>query len=340
MTLKSDNSTDDTAAGLIFNILEAASSAEHYFLFASYTTFGVIGIPANLVVIGTIIRWRRLHFPRNILWLGVGISNVGNLTCFLLRVLFVLSENSWSIQARFSWFCGLFSATRLLIMLLSSLERHIYLTSSSWYKSHISNRWLLALQCNCFFLIFLVASAFSQIPDDTEEDFQSSFFTSSNFKTIGTILLGLFPICLTGVFMARFKIVQENPPIEMFHLSQFRPDDGGESSADGTVPVERPSHFVLVGDKRVSRIEAEAADSVNFSLIIFLVFIMLPSIVLYVVSSVCIQVSSKAEACVPYAWCFFYASTFLNAFYSGILNVLLFVLYNHDLRSLYSTRKT
>lgn len=154
--LNSEGRGGEKKAGLIFNILEAASYGEHYFLFTCYITFGVIGIPANLVVIGTIIRWRRLHFPRNIMWLGVGISNVGNLTCYLLRVLFVLLENSWSTQALFSWFCGLFSATRLLIMLLSSLERHIYLTSSSWYKNHISNRWLLALQCSCFFLVFLL----------------------------------------------------------------------------------------------------------------------------------------------------------------------------------------
>ena len=138
--------------------------------------------------------------------------------------------------------------------------------------------------------------------------------------------------------MTRFKIVQENPLIEMIKLDQPRSVDGGETA--GTVPVEKPSHFVLVGDKRISRLEAEAADSVNFSLILFLVFIMLPSIVLYAISSVCIQMLNVSETCIPYAWYFFYTSTFLNAFYSGILNVLLFVLYNHDLRSLYSTRRT
>ncbi len=342
MEAESENITfgNTTAAGLIYNILEAASSTEHYFLFACYITFGVIGIPANLAVIGTIIRWRRLYFPRNIMWLGVGISNVANLTCFLLRVLFIWWGNSWSTQARLSWFCGLFSASRLLIMLLSSLERHVYLNYSSWYKSHISNRLLLALQSSCFFLVFFMAAAFSQMPNDSNEDFQSGFFTSSNFKTIGTILIGLFPICLTGLFMtARFKIIQENPSIEMAKLGaapDARPDDGGEMA--GTPAFKQPNYFVLIGNKRLSRLEAEAADSVNFSLILFLV-IMLPPLVLYSISSACVHImSANVDTCIPYAWYFFYTSTFLNALYSSIVNVIFFVLYNHDLRSLYSRR--
>jgi len=144
--------TEEEHHDLLFSILEAVRSTNH-FVSTSYVIFGTIGIPINLVVIGTIIRWRRLHLARNIMWLGVGISNVGILTCHLLRALFFWWNISWVIQARCTWFSALFSSSRLLIMLLSILERHIYVNYSSWYKNYLSNRLLVALQVSLFFLI-------------------------------------------------------------------------------------------------------------------------------------------------------------------------------------------
>lgn len=57
------------------------------FLYLCQIFLTSIGIPLNLLLVGTIVFLKRLHLQRNLIWIGVRISNVTVLATHLMEYL-------------------------------------------------------------------------------------------------------------------------------------------------------------------------------------------------------------------------------------------------------------
>jgi len=81
---------------------------------------------------------RRLHFPRNVMWLGIGLTNI----LFLISHLFEVV----SVRAIFTCSNGTSMGYMTLVMMFASLERHICVNYSTWYKARLAVRFIILLQ--------------------------------------------------------------------------------------------------------------------------------------------------------------------------------------------------
>ncbi len=126
------------------------------YLSVGYATLAALGIPINLLVAGAIIFQERLHSPRNIIWLGVGFSNVLFLLGFVLDVAYARSEGSAPWQIFFEMSSGLPIASLVLNLHLSLLNRYVMLHYPLWYKQNVTNSLIVIGQLSSFLLLFLI----------------------------------------------------------------------------------------------------------------------------------------------------------------------------------------
>lgn len=78
----------------------------------------IVGIALNVTVAGAIISWSRLHMQRNIMWLGVGFSNLLLLIFHLAEVLAVY----WPISPVAADICAFISGLPNPALTLSWFE--------------------------------------------------------------------------------------------------------------------------------------------------------------------------------------------------------------------------
>jgi len=153
----------------------------------------LIGMPLNVLMAAVIISWRRLHSPRNILWLGSAFSN-----------LFILITNIIKFYA-FHWqdvpscklyiaIVGLPYASLLSNLLLALIDRSICVTRPSWYRRRVKISWIVLVQLSCFLLIcFIVKSPYIFGLTTLQ-----CAYNQSAGKFVTAVTLALFILCIVG----------------------------------------------------------------------------------------------------------------------------------------------
>ena len=233
--------------------------------------FAAIGIPLNLLLVGFIIFLERLQSPRNLIWIGIGFSNIFILVGFVLEAIFSKMEPSQS------WLCynmigGLPFGSLVINLHLSLFNRHVNLHYSSWHKRHVTNRLIVTTKIVCFILFFLI--------------FKGHYF-ASNFslremlpipEAIGSII-GILIVLVTSLFCNKTQ-TETSSDQHQVHYRTSLPND------QGTVKNAVEIHFVQIGNERVSRLDVEAGQGILFGAKISAAFTM-PVVVLFAVFLIC-----------------------------------------------------
>lgn len=122
------NNGDDLMHFDLKDILDPAHYVDR-FLFICTTILTVVGILINMLVIGAIVFFKRLHFPRIVGWIGIGISNVFVLISHLMFVIAAHWETSTvSTRGFYTWSILTSSFILTLNIVSTVLERCICIT--------------------------------------------------------------------------------------------------------------------------------------------------------------------------------------------------------------------
>ena len=125
------------------------------FVAASNVICSVVGMPLNLLIAFFIILKRRLHKTRNIIWLGVALSNVLILSHYLLEV-YAYQTQSATARKIFTLGLGLPYASLMLNLFFSLVDRYISIGHSVWYKRNVTITWIVSGQIGCFSILFVL----------------------------------------------------------------------------------------------------------------------------------------------------------------------------------------
>ncbi len=158
--------SDAEEAGHPYLEFQNLFDAVHYiddFLYICDLVSVTIGIPLNLVVIGTILLLKRLHLQRNFIWIGIGTSNIIILASHLTADLFVRLGSSASARALSIWFVALSTATQTVNISFAHLERYMCIYHSKWHKILLTTTSIIAVQLSSFVLLFLVVGLTTEI---------------------------------------------------------------------------------------------------------------------------------------------------------------------------------
>jgi len=287
-------------------------------------------------VIGAIVLLRRPHLTRNFAWIGIGISNIFSLVTVMAVGLSVRWESSASTHALCSWFVPLSIATQILNFMLAKVERHIAITYPHWHKSHATPIIVTAVQFASLLLIVVMGLVFNF---QLFEEFVSKIFSCTwTFKLVGSIIFGVLPLCLTCQVIVgtrtRILSIEINYPgnaaVELDNLRGVSPveQDNVDDLSPGTQnnePAEQRSYFVRIGNNLVSRLELSAAQTVDIITALYLLFVITPVFISFVVVSICLQTSSSSSSdCSSFIGGFYYTGGILNSLYSGIVNPVAF----------------
>jgi len=130
------------------------------FLAYGHLVCALLGTPINLMIILFIINCRHLRRqPRNIIWIGIGFSNIFVLTINILELAVFLSPETAEL-CRVRFFLNGFPATSLLMNYFFSLvERYLSTFHLLWYRRCVTVRLVGATQLAAFILLlFLMKS--------------------------------------------------------------------------------------------------------------------------------------------------------------------------------------
>jgi len=151
----------------------------------------------------------------------------------------------------------------------------------------------------------------------------------------GSIFLLLLPVILIGqTALMKTKTQKHYPSVEAIHFKS-KPQ-GGQQNQKPT-RYNRKKHFVLINNTRVKALDFEAAQNIYFIEKMYLISTMIPNIVLFVLVSVCFQISSSSESnannidCSCFVQVFYYLSALLMCIHSSIVNPFAFVYSTNDL---------
>jgi len=302
------------------NIFDAAYYIDD-FLYICDLISVTIGIPLNLVVIGAILLLKRLHLQRNFTWIGIGTSNIIILTSHLMVDLSVRLGSSASVRALSIWFVALSRATQTINISFSHLERYMCINHPKWHRTLFTTTSIVVVQLSSFILLFLVLGL-TNIPL-FQELFLNRLFSSWGFKLVGTLFIGLLPMCLAGQIAVMTTQTRKDNP------------DSVEKQNDGK-KIKSSSHFVVVGNNRVSRQDFNAAQHTFFMSNVYILFQTLKFISFALVIGCVIRTYSSIEeiyngSCASVVQGFYYTSGISSVFYSVILDPVAFVTLSSDL---------
>jgi len=306
--------------------------AVHYiddFLYICDLISVIIGIPLNLVVIGAILWLKRLHLQRNFIWIGIGTSNVTILASHLVTELLVRLGSSASARALSMWFVALSTATQTVNISFAHLERYMCINHPKWHKILFTTTSIIVVQLSSFVLLFLVLGL-TNIPI-FQEHFLNRFFSSWGFKLVGSLFMGLFPLCLAcqiTIMRTPTRSKDNSDPVEKSNRNR-----ANKSS----------SHFLVVGNNRVSRQDFNAAQNTFLLSKVYLLFQTLTFISVALVISCVIRDYSPVEEthdrkCSSFVQGFYYTCGISSVFYSSMVDPVAFVTLSNDLFSCLKAR--
>ena len=287
-----------------------------------------IGIPYNILVMTTIICCRRFHSSRHFTWLGTGFSNVLILVYYMTESLAVSLESPIAGQIC-AWLFGLPQSSLVLNHFLSLLERYLSLKHSNWYKRRVINCWIvLACQLVLLSALFLINEwllAYRSVPLQWPP-IQSDVNAAVILFLSGIGLYLAFQAALWTISNQNYPSVS---PIEIYlqPLDSCRMETETPSEDMGKIY----SAFVRIGSERISRLDLEAARSVNINGLLMAIFVV-PSLLGFAAIARCRHDMSLSLKCVH----LFTVSVYLRELipiYSSFVNPTTFLFLNRDIRS-------
>jgi len=318
--------SDAEEAGYPYFEFQNLFDAVHYiddFLYICDLISVTIGVPLNLVVIGAILLLKRLHLQRNFIWIGVGTSNIIILASHLMADLFVRLGSSASARALSIWFVALSTATQTLNISFAHLERYICINHPKWHKILFTTTSIFVVQLSSFVLLFLVLGL-TNIPI-FQDLFLNRLFSSWGFKLVGTLFMGLLPLCLAG-------------QIAVMRTQTRKDNRDSVEKEDSNSKVISSSHFVVVGNNRVSQQDFNAAQNTFFMSKVYLIF--QTSILISVALVICCVIGAYSSVeethdrkCSSLVQGFYYTCGISSVFYSSIVDPIAFVTLSSDLLS-------
>ena len=314
LSVDNGNGTNNNCSLLEQNwLMDPALYLDEY-LSGVHLICGGVGIPFNLLVGSFIISLQRLHTSRNLLWIGVGLSNLFILMFHFLEVL-AAQWSSSIVRDICAWFNGLPYLTLLLTSFLSLLERYFCVKHSAWYKNHVTNGRIVASQLGSFIFLFLAFKGrhlFGAVPIRWQSN-------PTDLNVLSSFVVAGFVLCFVSQMAVWMTSLRNYPAAEMDHrhhislrririespdLGQFMSSDADEeSNSSGNTN----SPFVKIGGERVSRMDLEGARIVSGSFLLLLV-LAAPSFLLLIILDGCLQYGSPEElsACTGLVQNFYY----------------------------------
>ncbi len=307
---------------------------DEYLIFI-HVLFAVLGISLNLALAGIIIFVKRLHSPRNLIWLGIGMSNIFILIGFIVEAIFsqMNSSQAWLYYMKIA---GLPSGSLILNFHLSLLNRYVSIHYHSWYKAHVTNRLIITAQIVCFILFCLITKCREFF--DTRCLFEQMFSTADVSEIVGFVVAILI-LCLTcTILMVRkTKGVRPTDNHQIHYRHQPNIENGSQAQPivyDKIINI----YFTQVGNETVSQLEMEAGRGVLISIVAFS-FCVIPVMFSFGGLYICFQVSEDwFNTCSSWSRTSFYLRAVLLGAHSCICNPLLFVLFSPDMSSFLKQR--
>lgn len=296
-----------------------------------YVIFAAFGIPINLTVAGVIIFLKRLHSPRNIIWLGVGFSNILILLGFILEFISSRMEtasiSSWKMY--FNLTAGLPTASLFVNLHLSLLNRYVSFHHPIWYKRSITNSRIIIGQIISFGLIFLILKGRYLF----DPMFEPDLFSLDNIVPliIMNTLGMLFTYLIYRLVFAKANMTERDHNIEQSHFA-VRYQKSAEDPNGIKHGEEESVHFIRIGGKRISRLEMEASTSMFFSIKSFFAFGFPALFSFLMLFTFCIRVpdGEPSTFCSVFSRVSFYIRGILLGFYSSFFNPVSFVIHSSD----------
>ena len=259
------------------------------YLKLSHLLFAVIGIPLNVGVIGLIIGLKRLHSRRTFTWLGVGFANVFLLAVHLakLDIIYLLPSPADEDVVCLSYLALLFSNV------FSFVERRVCVKYSKWHKRHITSCWIvLAGQVGLFLLIFVTTKYVRQLVDTYSIQMQMRFLLDIKFYSNSVAIA--FAVSFAGQAAMwtipgwpRWTYPPARNDANELQTTRLFSSRNIENGLEETEVVD--NEIIPEGSQeRVSRLDAEAARTVNIIGLVHLISFV-PSLVTLVYIFRCFQ---------------------------------------------------
>ena len=329
------------------------------FLCVTHLTCGFIGLPMNILLLSFIVHSRRLHKPRNIVWLGIVFSNIIILLNRLLELCaFVFQDET--LCRIFIFMVGLPYAALLLNLFLALVDRYVAFKYSLWYKRQVRIHYIVIGQIAANLLLIFVAK-FSYIFRLNSVDCNVN---STDGIEVSVVIHILIILCITGQILVYQKIknclviMSENVNTRSADLalsvirchSSSVPTATEEAVANDDIGVatvmndfpnkpqtvsqqrrqgfvkQENSYFVRIGNQSISRLELEAARNLTAGILSLCVFAF-PSFLVFTIGMGCVHFFN-AEECSSVAWASAYTSE-LNLLVT-IYKPIFFVLRSRD----------
>ena len=287
------------------DLKEATSNAScsffpmDFFLATNHVICNVIGLPLNLLTAGFIVLKTRLHQTRNIVWLGVAVSNVLVLSEHLVEF-HAYQYQSETAKKIFSLVAGLPYGSLMFSLFLTLIDRYVSVAHSSWYKRKVTITWIVSGQIGCFSIICVlmkgpyVLEIFPFPPQITTAELK--LFSVAGFFTLILCLFGQISLYTKiKCFLRLEKDLEVSPStnrracnrqgenthqttdkfmgkeLEQENSLDFRHHAAAASALK--IPTATPSSFFIrIGDQIISRRELKAARHVLDSVALLLVF--------------------------------------------------------------------
>ena len=291
-----------------------------------------LGIPYNIFVMTIVLFCRRFRSPRNFTWLGIGFSNVLILVYYLTESLAVSLESSVAGKI-----CDLlFGLPQLSLVLnhsLSLLERYLSIKYSKWHKRRITNNcWIIPpVQLALFFVLFLISKGHHIF------GFASLQWPpiQSDINQVITVLLFGVGICV-AFQAALWTISNQNypelPSVAPVEIALQPLESNGMEEESPSEEIGRTqSPFVRIGGERISRLDLEAARSVNINGLLMALFVVPPLLGLVALAR-CRSAMSLSLECAHLVAMSVYLREFVPT-YCSFVSPTSFLSLNRDIRT-------
>ena len=308
------------------------------YLCASHFTCAAIGIPINFLLMGFITGLERLRSQRHVIWLSVGFSNIFVLLFHLMEML----ATHWAsapAEKICAWLYGLPYMALFLNHFLSFIERHLCLKHSKWYKTHVTNGWIVSVQIGSFLLLGLIIKGHLIFGSAQDRSGVQWKMNPAQVGIVSSIILAWFILCLVGQTAVWIHTSRKYPSAAVCRLRMQRlavSSNGNvvQSIDDDVMDDNCSSQFVQIGEERISRLELEAGRSVTISGVALLITAT-PALVTLILVAACLTYYVPVEelkSCSQLTKIFFYLRGLIPVYCSSI-DPALFVTCRREIRS-------
>lgn len=243
---------------------------------------------------------------------------------------------------------GLTTASLILNLHLSLLERHLFVRRNSFYKKYVNNVGILAVQTICFVLISfilkgsLLYQSLSQSFKRILNEMDVALALSSGF--IATITLYIpykkFRETKFGHQLPANSVVTNNSDGLEQSEDEKKNEEGASLTANSSQKSEDHTNSkketictILESGQEFSVLEMEGYYSIRINIKAFFAFIAAP-FVLMLLSVLCLLIASVIpplfDSCPIWFGTTFYIRGILVGFYTAVFNPVCFVGHSHD----------